>query len=317
MNTKISYQTLLLRSKYLKVIRKFFDSYHFYEIDTPCFKKNPSMEPYLSPFKVSSFEKSQKGYLITSPEYSLKHVLSLGFKKIYEITHCFRSEEQNSLIHTAEFLMLEFYCVGFHLEQLIEFCIDFLQYLNDHFLSFSFKKHKVHFLSVLELFQSNLGIGYSKRELIQIVLEKNLYHEQDIKNLEYQDLFFLVFFNLLEIHLNNNFLFLYDYPKELAALAKIENNVAKRFELYWNKIELANAFLELNDREEQIERLKKEQQLRKKLKKSVFNIDPIFKQCLKIGFPDCSGIAIGLDRLFMLILKQKSLKKVSPYYDQI
>ena len=316
MNKNISKDALILRSKFLRTVRNYFYENYFYEIDSPCFKKNPSMEPYLSHFRAESNNNSQNGYLISSPEYSLKHVLSLGLDRIYEISHCFRAEEINSPIHTAEFLMLEFYVVGFCLEDLILFCKKFCKYLNDHFLSFSFNSDKVIIRSVLEQFQKLFNKGYSRKELNFLIIENNLYFG-DLNTLNYEDAFFLVFLNLIEPNLENEFVFLYDYPEELASLSKVENSVAKRFELYWNRVELANAFFELNDYEEQIRRFKKEQRLRKKLNKPIVNIDLDFEQSLKSGFPDSSGIAIGLDRLFMLILKQKSLKNISPYFGQI
>ena len=108
--------------------------------------------------------------------------------------------------------------------------------------------------------------------------------------------------------------FVYDYPEELAALAKVENGRAKRFEIYWNGVELGNAFFELTSPDLQMKRFKEEQEKRIALGKEAFEIDPNFIRSLESGLPSCSGIAMGLDRLLMITLKQENLKTISPYY---
>ncbi|MBI5753855.1 EF-P lysine aminoacylase GenX [Candidatus Peregrinibacteria bacterium] len=131
----------------------------------------------------------------------------------------------------------------------------------------------------------------------------------------WDDLYFKIFLNYIEPELakSNQPIFIYDYPASQATLSKKSQKnafFAERFELYIKGIELANAFSELTDKREQRERLKEERLLRQKLGKTVFPIDEEFLQALdKITVP-CAGIALGLDRLLMILLDKKSIEEV-------
>lgn len=310
---ELSGEVLIKRAQFLSVLRKFFEKKNYLEMDTPCLKTVPSMEPYLDPFLVRSPSRKEKGYLITSPEYSLKEILSKGLEKIYEITHTFRSGEEGSPFHSAEFLMLEFYTVGISLEDLMDFCTELLEVLDCEFQAFGFDRNKVRKISVEESLRKYAHCGISKSELDRVILERGL-SEIPAEKRAYEDSFFIVFLNLVETHLPKEFVFLYDYPPELAALSKIESGFAKRFELYYGSLELGNAFEELTDPVEQISRFCREQDLRKNLGKEVFSVDSGLERALREGIPDSCGISIGLDRLLLCILGGSSLREISPYY---
>lgn len=302
---------LFKRSEFLRQVRNFFYARNFVELDTPKLKNTPGMEPYLDPFVVSSPHSQKEGYLVTSPEYSLKMALSFGLEKVFEIGQVYRSGEKGDL-HTREFLMLEFYQVGIDEFGLMEVCMDLFEHLEKNFHSIGFSKEKCKKFSVLEVFHKILGIGYSREELENFLAE-NYYKTKEYNVMRYDDLFFLTFLNFIEPQFSNDVIFLYHYPAPLASLAKIDGNVAKRFEIYWDRVELGNAFYELNDKQKQIQRFQEEQDLRRELGKEVFEIDWDFVNSLD-NLPDCSGIAIGLDRLFMIFMKEKSLRYVSPYW---
>lgn len=302
---------LTQRSKFLWQVRNFFYSKNFLEIDTPKLKFTPGMEPYLDPFVVSSPHNLKEGYLVTSPEYSLKIALSFGLEKIFEIGQVYRSGERGNL-HTREFLMLEFYQTNIDEFELMEVCISLFEHLERNFKAIGFKREKCKKISVRDLFLQTIGIGYSMKEMITFLKE----HYSKNKNydvMRYEDLFFLVFLNYIEPKLTDEVLFLYHYPAPMASLAKVEGEIARRFEIYWNKIELGNAFYELNDKKIQLKRFQEEQELRRTLGKEVFELDWKFLSALD-KLPDCSGIAIGLDRLFMIFMQEQSLRYVSPYW---
>ncbi len=314
MNQLLSPQLLKYRSHYLFAIRSFFQENGFLEIDTPTLKSFPGMEPYLDPMVVRSPHEEREGYLITSPEYSLKQTLSLGLEKIYEIAHCFRSGEKG-VLHTKEFLMLEFYRVGISEIELIDVCISLFEYLQIHFKDFGFRKDKCIKVKMETLFLEKTGRSFSVDDLILTLQEKFPKSNYQFDSMYYEDLFFLVFLNCIENTLPQGApVFIYDYPQELAALAKVENSRAKRFEIYWNGVELGNAFFELTSVEEQIHRFKEEQVKRIEIGKEAFELDTNFIDSLKRGLSSCSGIAMGLDRLLMIILGQENLKFVSPYF---
>lgn len=323
-------ETLILRSKFLDTTRSFLKDHGFLEVDTPIYKPVVGMEPYLDPFQVASPSRKEKGYLITSPEYSLKQALSTGLDRIYEITHTFRSGEEGSPIHSPEFLMLELYARSWDDIKLRHFCKQYFQHLGHMFQTsqmetlarslpiFADLQTEPYYREwkVEDLFLQHTGRGFQKRELVQTITQHSLTNSPlvDLDSWPYEDLFFLVFLNKIEPNLDPGIVFLYDYPEECAALSRVIEGRAKRFEIYWNRIELANAFWELRDPKEQRKRFVAEQRLREQLGKEVFPLDGDFLQVLDSGdFPDCSGISFGLDRIFMLLMGESSLHTLSPY----
>lgn len=307
----LSYQLLTTRSRFLLTIRQFFLQNGFLEIDTPKLKLIPGMEPYLDPFVVSSPHNQREGYLVTSPEYSLKQALATGLDKIYEIAHAYRSGEKGYL-HTAEFLMLEFYQAGINEMQLIDVCIELFDYLEKNFYSCGFQKRNCQKISMEELFFEKFQHGLERENLLFTIGKKFPDKTKEIETWRYEDLFFLLFLNFIEPNLPDTPVFVYDYPSELAALARVENGKAKRFEIYWKKVEIGNAFYELNDSQIQMQRFQEEQEIRKRLGKEIFPIDTKLIESLP-KMPDASGISIGLDRLLMIFLGHENLRNLSPY----
>ncbi|MGJ4789224.1 EF-P lysine aminoacylase EpmA [Leptospira koniambonensis] len=308
-------EILSFRSRFLNATRTFFHEKGFLEVDTPSLKRIPGMEPYLDPFIVGSPSGEEKGYLITSPEYSLKQALSLGADKVYEIAHTFRSGENGSSYHTAEFLMLEFYQTDTDLHQAMDLLEELIRSVANK-LSLPLPEKPFQRKSVTELLSNLAGIDWDRSSLERKITELSLTN-LPLESMEYEDCFFLIFLNLLEPCFTSEFQFIYDYPPEMAALSRIEKGAAKRFELYFGNIELSNAFYELLDPIEQRARFEKEQELRRKLGKEVFPVHEEFLQALERGIPECSGVSIGLDRLLMVLLGRNSLSEVSPYWREI
>ncbi len=313
MNPHLSFEILQFRSKFLYSIRNFFHENGYLEIDTPKLKKVPGMEPYLTPFSVNSPDFLEKGYLVTSPEYSLKQALGMGLQKIYEITQVYRSGEKGNM-HTAEFLLLEFYAVGIDEFGLMDVCSELFKYLDKSLGIDIFKENEPKKISMPELFHQYLGISDSKRDLLEFLKKNRKGSSEEYENMRYEELFFLVFLNELEPKLKEDLIYLYDYPLELASLAKVVQNRARRFEIYWKGSEIGNAFYECTSHEIMKKRFKEEQLLRKSLSKEIFEMDVNFMNSLEKGIPESSGIAIGLDRLFMIYAGHTDLKYLSPYF---
>ncbi|TGK92911.1 elongation factor P--(R)-beta-lysine ligase [Leptospira brenneri] len=316
--------TLIFRSQVFRKVREILWRDGFLEVDTPTFKPIVGMEPYLDPYEVRSPGGQEKGYLITSPEYSLKQMMANGLTRIFELAHTFRSGEMGSEFHSKEFLMLELYAKGMDdlaLRQYIE------TFLRELIHTFGTKEQQqksttpnwICHLSVTEVFLENVGHGFSREDLIQTIRNQKLSTSfgQELETWQYEDLFFLVFLNLVEPKLGDGIVFLYDYPPECAALARVVDGVAKRFEIYWDGLELANAFFELSDVKEQRKRFLEEQGLRTKLGKEVFPMDEDFLSSLENGFPECAGISIGMDRLLLKLSGKHGLGEISPYWMEV
>ncbi len=302
-----------------KVTRDFFDKEGFTEVFTPILNAVPSMEPFLDPIKTS------QGWLITSPEYNIKKILASGIGDIFEITKSFRGQEENSPYHNTEFTILEWYRVFADYTKVMEDLERFVLALN-HSLGKStvlkFNGHHINLkspwpkLKVNDAFKKWARIDLNKCQTVsQFKREvKKARLNIDTKKInDWNDLFYSVFLNYLEPNFpKNKPLIIYDYPLPQSALAKrkAKNSFwTERFEFYLGEVEIGNCFSELTDGDEQQKRFRGEQKIRKDLGKEVFPIDMDLIEALKVGLPPTSGIAIGLDRLFMLLLGLSDLQE--------
>lgn len=321
----LSPEILRLRSKFFRDIREFFFARDYIEVETPLLNPTGGLDPFLDPLSVKrrgvrksvqAGSGSRDGYLITSPEYNLKIALSAAPQNMFQIAHSFREGDRGDL-HTEEFLLLEWYRMNADEFELMDECHELLVFL----ASRDYSRRTIPASSpparipVRDLFKRHCRCGLSRQDLEMAVIRHRLLATDEIPaELRYDELFFILFLNRIEERLGREGPeFIYHYPAELAALAVIEGNIARRFELFWEGIELANGYYELTDRREQEERFRRENDLRASLAKPVMDFDEQFLQALEIDIPPISGIALGVDRLLMLLLNEERLAEVSPF----
>ena len=319
-NTKQNH--LRQRAKILAGIRRFFDQKDFVEIETPLLVPQPGMEPHLEAFE-TTFE-NHTFYLHTSPEYAMKRLLSAGFERIYQICKAFR-HEPTAKMHNPEFTILEWYRAYAdytHIMADTELLIAQLATeLNGQPLIHT-AQHTIDLtppwqrLTVKEALAHYAHITADPYlEPIQFVTQARAQGHTMVTQSDPPDLaFFKVFLDGVEHHLGiKKPTILYDYPAPMAALAKRKTqnpNLAERFEVYIAGVELANAFTELNDPTEQHQRLKEESALRRLEGNPAYPIDQHFLSALKHGMPPSGGIALGIDRLVMLLVGASSIGDV-------
>ncbi len=295
-------------SHFLYKIRTFFVQKGFWEVETPLLNPYTTLEPYIDSFQVIS---DKNYYLITSPEINLKILISHYKKNMFQISHVFRKEKGKSPHHKNEFLMLEWYHIGFDEFQLMDEIEELLIFLSRDMTDEPIQEFYRYSMS--EIFKIYLNKDYYHNTLIEIIKENNLVERKyydELQNYFYDDLFFLVFLNLIEPKLNTQQpLFIHSFPDELRAYSRCELGKSRRFELYWKNLEIANGYFEIQDKEEQIQVFNIELQKRWKLKK---NIPVISKDFLNsFPLPDCSGVSIGLERLFMAFKNLKNIDEIS------
>lgn len=219
--------------------------------------------------------------------------------------------------------MLEWYLVEADEFGLMDQCAELLRWLvNQPFaradlpsLAGPFRRH-----SVGELLERHAGCRSCARADIIAALERRglLAAGEDPETQPYDDLFFALFLNRVEAHLGvDRPEFVYDYPPELAALSRVEDGRARRFELYWQRIELANGYYELTDPAEQRARFAEDNARRLARGKPEMVPDPALLAALDRGLPRCSGVALGLDRLFMLLQGAAQLAEISPFESHV
>jgi elongation factor P--(R)-beta-lysine ligase len=298
-----------LRWEILKLIREFFWSREFTEVETPALGLYAGQEPYISPMELSihdNAKEKQQAYLHTSPEYALKKMLAAGYEKIFFLGKCFRDYESFGGLHNPEFTMLEFYKTKIDMFGLMDLVESLLLFLKARQLENTTNASAVRRMSMKELWQETIGVDldlYLTHEALFDLCIKKGYEPE--KGERYEDLFYRIFLNEIEPCLKNmGFVMVYYYPCQMASLAKLSSHdprYAERVEVYADGVELANGFTELTDGSEQRQRFEEEQDIRKKLGKPVFPIDEEFIAAVD-ALPDCAGIAVGVDRLVQVLL---------------
>jgi lysyl-tRNA synthetase class 2 len=274
----------LIREKVIDTIRTFFKNQGFHEVFTPILVSIPSCEPNLEVFstelRTAAGEKSQK-YLILSPEYSLKKLISAGLGNIFEITRCFRNEEEVSPIHNPEFTMIEWYRINAGYKDIM---VDF-----ENLFTEIIGKNKFMYQGE----EYDITRPWPRISVAELGLA-------DVPDEE----FYKKFFNEVEPKLRHSHkpAFIYDYPISQAALARpkaSDPRFAERFEVFLAGLELGNCFSELTDAAEQERRFTKELAERKAHGKTEYPLDKNLIEALKT-MPPTAGIAVGVDRLIML-----------------
>ncbi|MDD5145582.1 MAG: EF-P lysine aminoacylase EpmA [Candidatus Pacebacteria bacterium] len=316
------------RGEILNLIREFFVKKGFLECQTPTLVKSADESPYLSPFKTFFKDENNKtycGYLITSPEYSLKKLLP-SFNKIFELARVFRGNESFGGNHNPEFTMLEWYRKDSSYLQIMKDTEELILFLNkkiNHSNYLKCRGEKINLktpwkrLSVKEAFLNFAKINLDEVKNIEDFKKKIKNRQYFTQSNDWNDLFYLVFLNEIEPRIpKDKPIIIYDYPLPQAALAKKKTKnsfYAERFEVFIAGMELANAFSELTDAKEQFKRFKEEKILRKNMKKDIIPIDKDLIKALELNLPPCGGIALGVERLQMLLLDISDINDLLPF----
>jgi lysyl-tRNA synthetase class 2 len=312
-----SHETLLARALMLKNIRAFFDVRGVTEVETPLLSQFSTTDPHLD--SLQSRFRGQSCYLNTSPEYAMKRLLAGWKKPIYQVCKAFRDDELGPN-HNPEFTMLEWYQPDYDAVKLMAELAELVTKLCQLSKISSIGKVQFESLSYQQAFEDFVGINPHKttaRECYQFARSHNVEIPQGLGvDDEVSDwLDWLLTQQVLPGFKKDSFTYLYDYPASQCALAKIAKNeqqvmVAKRFELFFGEIELANGFHELTDASEQLKRFQFENKVRRQAGKGPGQIDENFIAALHSGIPECSGVAIGLDRLLMVLTNNATIDQV-------
>ncbi|KEQ11741.1 EF-P lysine aminoacylase EpmA [Endozoicomonas numazuensis] len=311
-----SISTLQKRARLLGRVRQYFDEQNVMEVETPMLSANATVDLYIDSFETHFLPigggKEQPCYLHTSPEFPMKRLLAAGSGDIYSLGRVFRNGEAGGR-HNPEFTMLEYYRLGMDQHQLM----DDMTALLSSVIGFQ----EVGRVSYGEVFQEKLRLNphAASDDELSALVKKHI--DEGLVGLERNDCLDLLFSNMIEPELGISEagelkgVYVYDYPASMAALARLHTNdqgeqVAARFELFINGVELANGYHELTNAEEQQTRFKAEQFKRKEQGRPVYPYDHYLVEGLRSGMPDCAGVAMGVDRLLMLMLNKKKIADV-------
>ena len=306
-----SIPNLLKRAAIMAEIRRFFSDRGVLEVETPCMSQATVTDIHMFPFQTRfvgpGYSQGMDLYLMTSPEYHMKRLLAAGCGPVFQLCRSFRNEEMGRH-HNPEFTMLEWYRPCYDMYRLINEVDDLLQQVLECQPAESLSYQQA-FLRHLELDP----LSADKTQLREAAAKLDLSNIADTEE-DRDTLLQLLFTMGVEPHIGKDRpTFVYHFPASQASLAQIsteDHRVAERFEVYYKGIELANGFHELTDAREQ--RLRFEQDNRKRAARGLPQqpIDNNLLAALEAGLPDCSGVALGVDRVVMLALGAESIGEV-------
>lgn len=281
------------RSALLQQVRTFFAQRQVLEVDTPLLSAYGVTDPYLHNICTQQGEQLQ-----TSPEYAMKRLLAAGYGAIYQICKAFRQGDQGRW-HHPEFTLLEWYRPGWAMSQLIDevlmLCTDLLgerpcvrwHYRQAWLQSIQIDPWHSATADLLALAQHCAGakLSLSRDEALDIIMSHRIQPQLP----------------------RDTYVIIDQFPASQAALAQLEQDdagvtVARRFELYYNGIELANGYQELTDLSEHQQRFAQDNRMRQAFGLAQQAVDPRLLAAVQSGLPDCAGVALGLDRLLMLAM---------------
>lgn len=303
----IPIEAIKSRAALLDQIRQFFSKRDILEVDTPLLCSAGITDPSIEPLMVDrGASLTHSRFLQTSPEYAMKRLLAAGSGPLYQIAKAFRDGEAGPR-HNPEFTLLEWYRPDYDHHKLM----DEVAELVSHCLGY----RPTHKFSYRELFTQTLDIDPFTATVEQLAEIARQHIDVSFVS-DDRDLWLdLLMSHLVEPELAGKGLcFVYDYPESQAALSRVVQSgdvaVGQRFELYVDGMELANGYFELTDAAEQERRFVADNEKRKSLGLEQRPVDARLLAALSEGLPDCSGVALGIDRLLMLCIGVSDIRDV-------
>jgi len=290
------------RARLLEALRRFFADRGFLEVETPIVCSSPGVETHLAALETRIGRRPM--YMTTSPEFHMKRLLAVGFERIFQVTRAFRDGEVGDL-HNPEFTMVEWYRTGAGYQAIMDDC---------------------------EALQASLATGLRGEPVAPAVpgVRPGLRLEPPYPRTTFADAFaaagaggsdrsplddrMRTFVDVVEPTLGRDGPeFLTDYPADQASLGRLKSgdpSVAERFELYAGGLELANGFTELCDADEYLRRCDADLADRRRLGLPEYPVDQRYVSMLRDGLPPCAGVALGFDRVAMLLTGARSIGEV-------
>ena len=318
MPTELQWRAARARTQLYRALRAWFAAAGYLEVETPTLVPTPGLEPHIDPFEAAFIPQTGVGqrrslWLHTSPEYAMKRLLADGGPPLFQICKTYRNGEVSGT-HNPEFTMLEFYRPNADYHAI-------MADLESALASLPAQRGEGHLFSQLPYERLTVRDALLRHTGIDLLLHDAQSLRKAATDIgvhvgsstDFDDVFFHLFLERVERKLGfGRPTFLIEYPASMASLARLkpgDARVAERVELYADGVELANGFSELIDEVEQRKRLMEEQALRRSLGRPVFELDERFLEALP-KLPPSGGIAVGLDRVLMLLLGAKEIADV-------
>jgi lysyl-tRNA synthetase class 2 len=309
-----SLELLRNRASLFQKIRQFFAEKSVLEVETPLLCSAIGTDPNLDFFttQYNYLQVPQHLFLQTSPEFAMKRLLAAGFGSIYQICKAFRNGESGRF-HNPEFTLLEWYRVGYDLSQLMDEIAELMQVLFSEYSQLK-RVQRVAYESLFMEYTGLNALAFSFEKYCQFALANGLADAKLVCGQDHTLWLDFIFSHKIQPQLELDTLWLvHGYPACLPSLARtnLHNSlIVDRVEVFLNGVELGNGYYELEDAKEQERRFDKDIAIRKETNRPIITKDMKLLAALQAGLPDCSGIAIGLDRILMLLSNSRSIDDV-------
>jgi len=307
-----SHENLRHRAALLGDIRRYFAGRDVTEVETPLMVETGVSDPAIEQFSVMHGSSHQPvGWLRTSPEYAMKRLLASGFGDCYELGRVFRSDESGRL-HSAEFTLLEWYRLGWSCHRLMDEVVDLLGTCSARF-GRQWRPRKYAYRT---LFMDIAGIDPITADTAQLAecAEAHGVVLSAAGTLDRDAWLDVLMTHVVQPGMDaESITLVHDYPASQAALARLKPghpDLAERFEVFLGGTELANGYRELTDAADQRQRFDRERQRRLAAGQTDMAIDTRLLEALAAGLPECSGVALGVDRLLMVLLGSPHIQDV-------
>ncbi len=299
-----SNDTLIKRARLLAQVREFFALRSVLEVDLPVLGECTVSDPHLD----SLYTEVPRCYLQTSPEYFMKRLLAAGSGPIYALAKAFRAGDRGRK-HNPEFTLLEWYRPAWDETQLMEELADLLVSVG---CAPSTGAQRV---TYRDIFLATVNLDPHNASLADLTALASDIAQRDMSGESRATCLNLIFSFEIEARLPPGLVFVHDYPECLCALAQLGVDeqgvtVARRFEVFLERTELANGYFELLDADEQRRRFYEDNRQRKAMGKAEISADEKLLAALEAGLPSCAGVALGIDRLLMHLVDAQHIEEV-------
>ena len=312
-----SIESLRQRARLLAQIREFFDGQDFFEVDTPILSADVVVDRHIEPISMNGeavgnnqLSSDSILWLQTSPEFAMKRLLASGAERIYQISKAFRKSERGDH-HNPEFTMLEWYRTGDDYSAGRQLLAEFAKAI--------LNSAAVDQVTYQNAFVQQIGLCPLTSELSDLAEIVHQHTDMELSGDDHNrdELLNILLSEVVEPQLGRDTpLIVYDFPATQAALAQIRQSeppVAERFELYFRGTELANGYHELLDADELVARNNAVNLLRRKDGREPLPVESRLLNSMRAGLPACSGCAVGVDRLAMVLQNAEKIDEVIPF----
>ena len=309
-------ENLHFRSELLRHIRQFFYDKHFYEVQTPILSADTIVDCHLEPLAVTrqlpvNHHGTRNYYLQTSPEFAMKRLLAEGLHPIFQITPVFRAGDRGQF-HNVEFTMLEWYRLGDDYQAGMQLLAELIHCLCN---VMPVNLPEIKCQTYRHVFESIAGINPHTATIAELKAffdANQIAHPAGNWGGSRDDWLDLLFAEVVQPTLDG--IIVYDYPSSQPHLATIRQDedcaVSERFELFLQGLEIASGYHELRNAAELRLRFQKNSSRRSEEGQSALPVESRLLHAMELGFPQCSGTALGIDRLLMVILNTDGIDDV-------